>query len=223
MVKTTSIFVCQNCGAQQPKWMGQCPECGKWDTFIEEVKSLSRAKSRDEKSKGGLRGEKAEFVPVDRVEGEVTKRISSGIDEVDQVLGGGIVPGSVVLFAGEPGIGKSTLLTQIALNLAGSEIQNSKFEILNKLKTQSSKRRKKDDREPLSNRTIEQLSVIYVCGEESPNQVKMRIGRLQGDSEVKFLDRLFLLPETDVDAIIEKVKSEKLKVQNYNSKLQCKI
>lgn len=156
MVKSSVVFECQNCGSQFPKWQGQCGECGKWNTLTESVLSVRdvRRKKLDISSKLQNLGE---------IEtGTVTRR-STGIGELDRVLGGGIVPGSVCLMIGEPGIGKSTLLTQLALNL---------------------------DR------------VVYVCGEESPGQVKLRIDRL---GKQKKPNTLRMLPETDVDVIIASI------------------
>ena len=107
------VFACTSCGSQSPKWLGRCPDCGAWNSFVEEttVASDSRASIT---TAGGGRPRRYEDVQAD-----VAARIGSGISEFDRVLGGGIVPGAVVLVAGEPGIGKSTLLLDVAARGAG--------------------------------------------------------------------------------------------------------
>ncbi len=165
MAKKSTIYMCQNCGAQSPQELGRCPECGKWGTLVEEVME------RQEDEKGNkVKKRQAKLIKVDDVKAQKTERQSSNLSELDRVLGGGIVPGSVVLFAGEPGIGKSTLLTQLALRLS----------------TRS-----------------KPLTTIYVCGEESPEQVKLRLNRIGSDQDNQ--DNLFLFPETDVDNILTKI------------------
>ncbi|MBO5525284.1 MAG: DNA repair protein RadA [Clostridia bacterium] len=115
MAKSTSQFICNECGATSPKWLGRCPSCGKFNTMIEET--IAPAKSGI-----GLRASSNKKpVPLSEVEREKFERKRSGLDELDAVLGGGIVPGSLVLIGGDPGIGKSTLLTQVASNLAQTE------------------------------------------------------------------------------------------------------
>jgi len=170
-VKTTTVFSCQNCGAQSPKWLGQCPECGHWGTMVEEVIG------REEKGKSRIKGEAAKLVRIDQIKEGREDRTPTGIGELDRVLGGGIVPGSVVLFAGEPGIGKSTLLTQIALRLRS-------------------------------------LTPIYISGEESPQQVRLRIGRLRAGKKESSISNPFFLAETDVDLVIDKVQGSRFKNDN---------
>lgn len=155
VMKSSVVYECNNCGAQSAKWAGQCSECGKWNTMEEGVVRDVRRKTKDA-SVGKL--QKLSEIEISAV----TRRVT-GIGELDRVLGGGIVPGEVILMIGEPGIGKSTLLTQLALRQAQGKL------------------------------------VVYVCGEESPGQVKIRIGRLQGQS---LQGELQMLAETDVDAII---------------------
>jgi DNA repair protein RadA/Sms len=181
MAKKSTVYVCQECGAHSPQYMGRCPECGEWNSLVEEMVSPQ------EKEQLSKKVDSAEMVSVDQVEANKTKRINTGIVELDRVLGGGppekdagIVPGSVVLFSGEPGIGKSTLLTQLAVELTKTE---------------------------------EPLNVIYVCGEESPEQIKLRLNRLLPEDNSK-LDKLKLLPETNVDAVIKTLNSLKAKGKN---------
>ena len=113
MKPAKSIFSCQACGAQAPKWLGRCPECGAWNSFVEETAAPASVQARSAATLGG--GGALLYRDVDTV---VSERISSGVSEFDRVLGGGIVPGSLVLLGGEPGIGKSTLLLQAAAHFA---------------------------------------------------------------------------------------------------------
>ena len=154
MAKTKTVFYCKECGCESSKWLGQCPGCRQWDTFVEEPvvkKSGTGAGYREVK----------EPVLLSEVKSETESRLSSGIGELDRVLGGGIVPGSLVLVGGDPGIGKSTLLLQTCR------------EIVNKGKR-----------------------VIYITGEESKGQIKMRAERLGA-----FSGELLLLCETNLDLI----------------------
>jgi len=133
MAKPKKFYQCQACGYSTAKWMGRCPDCGEWNTLAEEVKESGR--------RAGLAsGGRSEPVPLNAIGTDASERVSTGIGELDRVLGGGIVPGSVVLIGGDPGIGKSTLLLQAVARLKGK--------------------------------------VLYVSGEESPEQIKMRAGRL---------------------------------------------
>lgn len=113
MAKSRTIFTCQNCGSQSPKWLGRCPDCGSWNTFAEEPAAPSAGKGRGELPA-------AKPVPLREVPGEAEARLSSGLAELDRVLGGGVVDGSFVLLGGDPGIGKSTLLLQAAEFLAAT-------------------------------------------------------------------------------------------------------
>ncbi len=162
----TTIFFCQNCGYESSKWMGQCPACHEWNTFAEEPTSPSKGKTG--RSLAGITAEPLRLSQVDIHEGQ---RISSGIKELDRVLGGGIVSGSLVLVGGDPGIGKSTLLLQVCHHL-----------------TQSGRK------------------VLYVSGEESAQQIKMRANRL-GESK----NELLILCETNLEIIrgvLEKIKPD---------------
>ena len=114
MAKNSTIFVCSECGATSPRWLGRCPSCGKFNTLAEEVVTPEPQKTAAKKSVYSLPVAK----PLKDIGYERYDRVSSGIDEFDNVLGGGIVSGSLILLGGDPGIGKSTILTQIAANLS---------------------------------------------------------------------------------------------------------
>ncbi|WOE68846.1 DNA repair protein RadA [Hydrogenimonas thermophila] len=159
--KKVSLFECQACGMQSAKWMGKCPNCGAWESFIE--LSAEQQKVLNEISKTTTSPSKAK--PITQIEEEEVSRFSSQDSELDLVLGGGIVPGSLVLIGGSPGIGKSTLLLKIGGNLAQ---QNRK--------------------------------VLYVSGEESGGQIKMRANRLGANH-----DNLYLLSEIRLEAVMSEV------------------
>jgi DNA repair protein RadA/Sms len=159
-MKSSVVYECSECGAQTPKWAGRCEECGKWNTLTESVQVGKSIKSI--KSQVGY----AKLQKLEEIESGKVERRQTGIGELDRVLGGGLVPGEVVLMIGEPGIGKSTILTQLAL------------------------------------RQSQGKQVVYVCGEESPGQVKLRINRL-GEKVGKV--ELKMLAETDVDMIIASI------------------
>ena len=139
MAKTKTSFICQSCGYNSPKWLGKCPTCGEWNTFMEEIIEAPGDPS-DAWKKTIKNQHSGKLKTLEEVRFEDTPRIQTGDQEFDRVLGGGIVPGSLILIGGEPGIGKSTLLLQIALEL------NQK--------------------------------IIYVSGEESEEQIKLRAERL---------------------------------------------
>lgn len=132
MAKSKTVYVCQNCGAESAKWIGRCNSCGEWNTFTEHViqKSTTRGTSTGEKTY--TLPEKISEVPADRLE-----RILTGAGEFDRVLGGGLVPGSLILVGGEPGIGKSTLALQIALGFHGTTLYVSGEESLSQIKMRS--------------------------------------------------------------------------------------
>ncbi|SFM38505.1 DNA repair protein RadA [Salibacterium qingdaonense] len=160
MPKQKSKFVCQDCGYESQKWMGRCPGCGEWNTLVEEIEApadSSGAKRSFQQS--GEASKKPE--PITKVAGEKEPRIDTSLPELNRVLGGGIVPGSLVLVGGDPGIGKSTLLLQLTSVLAE---QNH--------------------------------SVLYISGEESVKQTKLRADRLGVHA-----DTLFVFAETDMDLI----------------------
>jgi len=157
------VFVCQQCGAQQPRWMGKCPDCGEWNSLIEERPATATPESSP---RGGLfRMRETATVAYQDIESQDDARQSSGIEEFDRVLGGGIVPGSLVLIGGDPGIGKSTLLLEVSDKLANNYGK-----------------------------------VLYVSGEESERQIKLRGERL-GISPAG----LYLLPETCLERIFQEI------------------
>ncbi|MHB1049102.1 MAG: DNA repair protein RadA [Bacteroidota bacterium] len=160
MAKTTSKYVCQSCGYVSPRWIGKCPNCEEWNTFVEEAPSPLKLVRKS----GGV-ASKLKAIPLKDVDAITDLRFSSGVSEVDRVLGGGIVAGSVILLGGDPGIGKSTLMMQVALHLKDKV-------------------------------------VLYVTGEESPKQVKLRAERLG-----KPTDNIQLFAETNLELIIDVIES----------------
>lgn len=165
----TSVFFCQECGYESAKWMGQCPACKEWNTFVEETIDKKSISSSGKVKKGS---KEAQVLPLSAVKSEKEERIVTGIAEFDRVLGGGIVRGSLVLVGGDPGIGKSTLLLQVCRELSQKKV-------------------------PL----------LYVSGEESLHQIKMRADRL-GD----FTDSLELLCETSLDIAKDVIQRKKPEV-----------
>ena len=166
-----SVFFCQNCGHEEAKWLGQCPGCGEWNTFVEEKigSGVTKGSTQGAKAVRELVRE-AKVIPLNDVTAEDDVRCATGIKELDRVLGGGIVPGSLVLVGGDPGIGKSTLLLQVCRILADKK------------------------------------KVLYISGEESQTQIKLRANRMGN-----FADGLFLLCETNLEiirGILEKERPE---------------
>lgn len=162
MAKEKIIYFCQLCGAESPKWVGQCPACKEWNTMVEEPVSPKKG-SRTSVTKTQAQ---AKVTKLNEIALTKDERISTKIEELDRVLGGGIVQGSMVLVGGDPGIGKSTLLLQVCHKLAE-----------------------------------ENINILYVSGEESLQQIKIRADRIG-----KFKDTLSLLCETNLDTISEIVK-----------------
>jgi DNA repair protein RadA/Sms len=160
MAKSKIVYICRNCGADSPKWIGRCPSCNQWNTYVEERIGTTKAGSHTLISTAV-----AKPIPIDEIMPDKFERIASGMDELDRLLGGGIVPGSLILIGGEPGIGKSTLALQIALSTS--------------------------------------MKVLYVSGEESPEQIKLRANRVHGKNENCFvysevnLENLFLQFENE--------------------------
>ncbi len=160
--KIKTVYICEECGYESVKWQGQCPSCKKWDTLREEVISAENNPSR------GAPAVRATAKPISEISFESEPRYKTGIKELDRVLGGGIVKGSVALISGDPGIGKSTILLQICKNIEKG------------------------------------LRVLYVSGEESAVQLKLRAVRLGVERE-----DLLIMAETDVLGICEYIRTEK--------------
>lgn len=163
MARQISKFICQNCGAEFPKWAGKCENCDQWNTLVETTVVVQK---RGLNKAGSARARKP--IKLSEVKERAVEREKTGMSELDRVLGGGLVAGSVVLLAGEPGIGKSTILTQLAMKFSEE--------------------------------------VLYVCGEESPEQIKMRIKRLSDNSDRVRPCQLEFLAETDVDVVVESIR-----------------
>lgn len=168
--KEKVIFVCQNCGAEFAKWLGQCPACNSWNTLVEELREKT-SKIRKKQISSVIPRRLSEISLTDKL------RLQTGIKELDLVLGGGIVAGSIILIGGEPGIGKSTLVLQIAEHIATSKQLTSEL---------------------MSNK------VLYVSGEESIEQIKLRADRLKVKA-----DNIYLLAENELENILEQI--EKIK------------
>lgn len=166
MSKTKSAFFCQHCGHESVKWVGQCPSCGEWNSFVEEL--IQKEDTKSNKSWKDYKEEKKSRhpIPLSEIRSGEDKRLVTTDDELNRVLGGGIVAGSIVLVAGEPGIGKSTLFLQNGLHL--------------------------------------KAKVLYVSGEESEQQIKMRADRLRISN-----DDFFLLTETSTQTIFQEIKKLK--------------
>lgn len=208
MPKSSTVYICQTCGTELPKWSGQCPNCSAWNSLVETV-AVSTKTSRTSRA-GRASSTRRDVKPLRLSEVEATgglgSRVTTGIGEFDRVLGGGLVAGSVVLVAGEPGIGKSTLLTQLALKVAGDP---------STAKRTTPAWRAQDDKPDLksvSGLSSQGKAVLYVCGEESPEQVKLRADRLLANGKLKMDNgkfnesNLFLFPSTDVDQIVRLVE-----------------
>lgn len=198
MPRDSSVWECQQCGAQSPKWAGRCPECQSWGSLVETAVSTKQGQGTRAKGRGKekTRTKPQKFSDVLAQSNYSCHRISTGVGELDRVLGNGLVPGAVVLLAGEPGMGKSTLLSQVALRLAQERD-----------KGQGTKAKGKTESNSLSLQPLAfSPSVLYVCGEESPSQVALRLRRLSHFSLDASHLSLSLLPETDADLIIDQVE-----------------
>lgn len=161
MPKSHSVYICQQCGYHSPTYLGKCPQCDSWNSFVETIESSSTRSSSTSKRANEPR---ATIINLSKIKKTDFERISTGLGEFDRVLGGGIVPGSLILVSGDPGIGKSTLLTQMALNATGS---------------------------------------LYMAGEESAQQIKIRVDRIKSNAN------LLVLNEIDVDIITGAIEREK--------------
>jgi len=170
MVKKShkTIYSCQTCGYQAPKWMGKCPDCGAWDAFVEERSSVAFSR----RSASTISGPPTAPVPIDCIELDMELRLLTRIQEFDRVLGGGLVPGTLVLIGGDPGIGKSTLMLQVLFGLAD---QGHK--------------------------------VLYVSGEESNRQIRLRSKRLNTVSP-----NILVVSEVEVAAIMSMIETTQPKV-----------
>lgn len=166
MPKPKVAYECQNCGQTQSRWSGQCPECGEWNTLVETTITTTSSNFKGQNSKSQVKIQKLSEIDVSS---KSFSRLEVGSQELSQVLGGGLVRGSVILLAGEPGIGKSTILSQMTLYFAAKH-----------------------------------GSVLYVCGEESVQQVKLRLERISQHKKTtsQAKDNIMLLPETNTDAIV---------------------
>lgn len=165
MAKVKSVYFCNDCGHEESKWLGQCPMCKEWNTFVEEKISTKASKAVIKDSRNKM----AEVLPLNKVETNMEDRLLTNIGELDRVLGGGIVPGSLMLVGGDPGIGKSTLLLQTCQKIAA---QNKK--------------------------------VLYISGEESLKQIKLRANRMG-----EFTESLLLFCETNLEIIKGVIESQK--------------
>ena len=180
MAKNKSTFICQSCGYQSPKYLGRCPNCGAWSAFVEEVETKTVKNARVT-----LTGEKARPVKLGEVESLDTPRVLTDMGEFNRVLGGGVVPGSLILIGGDPGIGKSTILLQVSVQLAHLG------------------------------------RVLYVSGEESAQQIKMRAERL-GDLDSDF----YLYAENNMQHIrseIEKLQPDFLVIDSIQTVMSPEI
>src|SRR5690554_3975057 len=156
MAKTKNVYICQHCGNDSPKWIGKCPVCGEWNSYVEEIISKE---SKQSVQLAGIQMTKEKPQLISEVETTEEIRIDSGSVELNRVLGGGLVAGSLVLIGGEPGIGKSTLVLQVVLK-------------------------------------IKSKKVLYVSGEESVNQIKLRAERLGSEA-----DSVYVVSETSLEEI----------------------
>lgn len=175
-MKSTSVYICQQCGYRSPTYLGRCPQCDNWNSFVETIEQPTGYPSKDKKRTQS----QPTIVNLKELEKTDYHRIKSEISELDRVLGGGIVKGSVILVSGDPGIGKSTLLTQLALNI-------------NQLSVSGNTKELKSNNQ----------SVLYIAGEESPQQIKIRVERIQKNTN------LFVLNEIDVDIINDVLNDRK--------------
>lgn len=169
MAKATSVYVCQQCGFKSSQYLGKCPQCDSWNSMVE---TIEKGQGERVKARFAKRGTvaKAEIINLSKIQKTDYKRLDTGFEEFNRVLGGGVVAGSLILVSGDPGVGKSTLLTQLALNMTNR-----------------------------SNKTY----ALYIAGEESAQQIKIRVDR------IKQVSNLAVLNEVDVDLIVDQIQSFK--------------
>ncbi len=165
MAKSKSAYFCQSCGYESAKWLGKCPSCSEWNTFVEEIIEKSNAKVPSWKTSAGTQ-RLSKPTRVDNIQSVKEERLLTGDQELDRVLGGGLVAGSVILIGGEPGIGKSTLMLQLALNISGKKI-------------------------------------LYISGEESEQQIKMRAERITPVPTAE----CYILTETSTQNIFKQIET----------------
>ena len=163
MAKTKSVYICSECGYESPKWYGKCPGCNQWNTMNEEIKDTSKSAP---KAKSTVFSSHTKPMTISSVTSEDEERFDTGLKELNRVLGGGIVKGSLVLLGGDPGIGKSTILMQICQHLGDS------------------------------------LKILYVSGEESKRQLKLRADRINVNSS-----NLFVMTETNIEIVANEIQS----------------
>ncbi|MDO8619447.1 MAG: DNA repair protein RadA [Candidatus Daviesbacteria bacterium] len=197
MPRSTSVYVCQQCGYQSTSFLGKCPQCDNWNSFVEQTTSETIAKS------SGRRAVPGQVLNLSDVKQQNFTRLTTKIEEFDRVLGGGIVKGSVMLVSGDPGIGKSTLLTQLAINLNSNVIARS----------ETTKQSNQQAVSELTSSAYQEIAalpsvarndrgrVLYVSGEESAQQIKIRVDRIDPKSNIPVLN------EVDVDVILSTIDS----------------
>ena len=162
MAKEKTVYVCSNCGQESPKWVGKCPSCGEWNTYVEEI---VRKEVPNKRPVSGIESPKAKPVTLSEIEADEEPRIDMHDEELNRVLGGGLVPGSLVLIGGEPGIGKSTLVLQTVLHMP-------------------------------------ERRILYISGEESARQLKLRADRLTRTSS-----DCLIVCETSLEQIYVHIKN----------------
>jgi len=170
MAKEKTVYVCSNCGQESPKWVGKCPSCGEWNTYVEEI---VRKEVPNKRPVSGIESPKAKPVTLSEIEADEEPRIDMHDEELNRVLGGGLVPGSLVLIGGEPGIGKSTLVLQTVLHMP-------------------------------------ERRILYISGEESARQLKLRADRLTRTSS-----DCLIVCETSLEQIYVHIKNTRPGPSNH--------